>query len=227
MNSLWILWVIYVLGFFADFLYIQPYRRRRAAENRLNYKAGSISFGLRAALPIFTAVLVVRTFVIDVYRIPTPSMEPNLPQGTTIWVNRLAFGLRSPVTGAIWLAAGSPQPGEIIVFQYPREPRTTYVKRVLGVPGDHIRIVGDRIERNGEVIYDPSSSSISEPTHVVRVGSNDFPILDDPLVDSTASVDIRIPEGHFFALGDNIDHSEDSRVWGLLSTRHLIGRVNL
>ena len=157
-TALWILWIAYVLCWFGDYLYIQPYRKRIASEQGDDYSAGALSFGLRASLPLVTAVLVISTFAFDVYQIPTPSMEPTIPEGTTIWVNRTAYGIRSPLTGNVWIDRSEPEPGEIFVFQYPREPRTTYVKRVLGVPGDRIRVAGDRIYVNDRLLRACSES---------------------------------------------------------------------
>jgi signal peptidase I len=224
MTALWVLWVFYCLAFITDRLYLQPYRRRRAAASGRPYEAGSMSFGLAASLPIVTGVLLLRTFVIDIYHVPTPSMEPNLKQDTRIFVDRLAYSLRSPLTGQPWVLRREPSPGDIIVFEYPREPRTVYVKRVLGVPGDRIRIDGERIQVNDQVLYDPESPR-TDPSVSVHLGEHRYSILDDPEISSPISLDIVVPENHYFALGDNLNHSEDSRIWGFVATRHLLGRA--
>ena len=222
MTALWVLWVFYVFAFVTDLLYVQPYRRRKAHEHGESYESGSLSFGLRASLPVVTLVLVARTFVVDIYHIPTQSMVPALEEGSTIWVNRLAYGVRSPITGTPLLGNTSPAAGDIVVFKYPREPRTTYVKRVIGTPGDRIEIQGDRIAINGTVLHRPSGGP---PITTVQLGSVTYQMLDDPLVTFDGELDLRVPEGHYFAMGDNINNSEDSRTWGFVADTHLIGRV--
>jgi len=225
MSGLWVLWVFYCLAFFTDVLYVQPYRERKAREAGRAYGPGSLSFGLRASLPLFTLLIVGRTFFLDVYRIPTGSMEPLLSQGSSIWVNRVAYGLRSPVTGKAWFGANQPEEGEVIVFRYPREPRTTYVKRVLGTPGDHVKIHGDSIQVNDVLLFDTGPAPAGQLGVSATLGRFQYAILDDPNVQFVGDIDLVVPPGHFFAIGDNINNSEDSRVWGLLSERHLIGRV--
>lgn len=228
MTALWVLWLIYCLAFFTDALYVQPYRRRRASRSGRAYESGAVSFGIRAALPVFTLILFTRTFAVDRFQIPTPSMEPNLPQGTTIWVNRLAYGLRSPITGEAWLGEELPHHGDVIVFKYPREPRTTFVKRVIGVPGDRVQVDSGHVSLNGARILPPAGAELPSAGPIpARVGAVDYQYLDDPLLSPEQRLDVVVPPDHFFVLGDNLDHSEDSRHWGLVSSRHLLGRVAL
>ena len=222
MTGLWVLWVGYTLCFFIDVLYVQPYRRRRAAEQGRHHDSGALSFALKAALPIFTVILLLRTFVIDVYHIPSASMRPTLEEGARIWVNRTAFGLRTPITGSRLIGEASPAPGDVVVFKYPREPRTTYVKRILAVPGDRVQVHGDLIVLNGhQFLGEPGDSGLRGAT----LGQYVYTVIDDPAQASSANIDIVVPEGHYFAIGDNLNNSEDSRVWGLLADRHLLGRV--
>lgn len=225
MSLLWGIWILYVAAFIADWLYIQPYRRRCALQSGSLHRPGAISFGLRAALPVFTLVLVLRTFVIDVLHVPTPSMEPTLKEGSRILVNRLSYGVRSPLTGKRLFGGRDPRRGDIAVFRYPREPTTLYVKRIVGVPGDHIRVHGDRIMVNGSLLFSPSVSPDPDGIHVVDLGDVRYTLVDDASLESSADVELAVPESHFFALGDNLDHSQDSRTWGLLASRHLIGLV--
>ena len=194
MTALWVLWLIYVLALIVDLLYVQPYRSRRARAQGLYYSAGSISFGLRAALPVFTLVLLLRTFVADVYHIPSQSMHPALEEGSRIWVNRLAYGLRSPLSGDLWLRRDPPARGEVIVFQYPREPRTTYVKRVLAVPGDRVLIDGDEILLNGQPLTTaPADHDAFRP---VSLGDAEYRLYDDPTVASSLQLALDVPENH-------------------------------
>jgi len=222
MTGLWVLWVIYTLALFIDVLYVQPWRGRTAGTSQ---PPGAISFGLRAALPLFTLLLVLRTFVIDVYHVPSGSMRPLLDEGSRIWVNRLAYGIRSPITGAPLYGDTEPQRGDVIVFQYPREPRTTYVKRVLAIAGDHLEITGSNIRINGHELIDHRGPG---PLHDAEIGSVKYRVLDQPRHSSESTpIDLTVPPGHYFTLGDNLANSQDSRVWGLLEHRNLLGRVIL
>lgn len=224
MNFLWVLFVFYAFAFVIDLFYVQPFRKRRAVKQGAEYESGAISFGIRVAVPLFLFVLTIRTFLFDVLDVPTNSMEPALTQGELIVVNRFAYGLKSPLTERIILERAKPQPGEVFVFQYPREPRTLYVKRVLGVPGDHIQIDHNVVRRNGNVLFDPSQASEELDAEywlsdVIYISNDDASAAPGP------SIDVVVPPDHYFALGDNMDHSEDSRHWGFVGKRHLVGRV--
>jgi signal peptidase I len=224
MTALWVLWLVYLLAFFIDLLYVQPWRQRKAALRHEHHEAGALSFGLRAALPVFTVVLLLRSFAIDVYHVPSGSMRPLLEEGSRIWVNRLAFGVRSPLTGHALIAAKTPQRGQVVVFQYPREPRTTYVKRILGVPGDHIEIAGGQIRLNGSELVAASGAG---PIRQALIGDVHYQVLEASLPITAPDVDLIVPPGHYFTLGDNLGNSEDSRYWGLLQESNLLGSVIL
>lgn len=222
MTILWVIWVVYVIAFIVDYFYVQPVRQLRGARVGQAHKAGTISFSIRVALPLFTVLLLTRTFGFNGYFVPTESMAPALTEGSRIWVNRLAYGVRSPLTGNAWFAEQYPRRGEVVVFHYPREPRTVYVKRLIGLPGDHIQIDGDRIRLNDSLL-NPDAGH--DKFWQVSLDGNDFVLQDDPTIESDVSLDLVVPSGHFFAIGDNIDHSEDSRTWGFVAAPHLIGRV--
>lgn len=224
MSALWVLWLVYLLAFFVDLLYVQPWRQRKAAQRQEQHEAGALSFGLRAALPVFTVVLLLRSFAIDVYHVPSGSMRPLLEEGSRIWVNRLAFGLRSPLTGDVLIAANTPQRGQVVVFQYPREPRTTYVKRILGVPGDHVEVASGRIHLNGAPLVDPGGAG---PIRQAHIGDVQYQVLETTQPSTAPDLDLIVPPGHYFTVGDNLGNSEDSRYWGLLQESNLLGSVIL
>jgi len=221
MSGLWFLFVIYAFALVIDHYYVQPYRRKKARRAQKTYEAGAISFALHFGVPAVFVVLTARTFVVDVLHVPTLSMTPTLNKGDFIVVNRLAYGLKSPLTDTLIYKREPPQPGEIFVFQYPREPRTLYVKRLLGGPGDHIQIDSVAIRRNGEVIRGFYND---DPAEKPPIQSTD-PGSSLPAKVSRPNIDVIVPQGHYFALGDNLDHSEDSRHWGYVAARHLVGRV--
>lgn len=223
MSGLWALALIYAFAAVINNLYVQPYRRRKAFERGSTHSPGALSFGLNVSLPIFVVALLVRSFVVDVYFIPSESMEPTLKKGTRVFVDRLAYGVRSPLTGNSWIPNDQPARGDVFIFAYPREPRTTYVKRVLGIPGDTIRIEGDAIWLNERRVL-PELMGPQELLSV-RLGDVEYQMLNDPTIEAMTALSVVVPVGHFFALGDNFDHSEDSRTWGLVSESHLIGRI--
>lgn len=222
MSVLWLVWVAYVFAFIVDYFYIQPARELAAARAGQSYSPGAISFSIRVALPLFTVALLLRGFVVNTYHVPTPSMVPAIAEGERIWVNRLAYGLRAPFTGTAWVAGSPPRRGELVVFHYPREPRTVYVKRLLGLPGDEVRVVGDQVALNGMLLNRPLPQSTHRP---VTLDTTTFFLVDDPLVEGHHDLELVVPPGHYFVIGDNLNHSEDSRTWGFVGDRHLIGRV--
>lgn len=224
MNTLWVLWLVYCLALFIDFLYVQPWRQRKSFQANQPYEAGALSFGLRAALPVFTLVLLLRTFVVDVYHVPSSSMRPLFDEGSRIWVNRLAYGLRSPLTGRGLVGVSPAAPGDVVVFQYPREPRTTYVKRIIGVPGDRIDIQGTDIWVNGRQLTETDDHALLRQA---QLGELRYQVLLEGPPRLAIETHLTVPPGHYFTLGDNLGNSEDSRYWGLLEHRNLLGRVIL
>lgn len=226
MNAVWALAFAQLWAVAADVLYVQPRRRLSAFRRGRSYRPGSLSFALRASLPIVIALLLVRAFLFDVFHVPTDSMVPALQPGDRIWVNRLAYGLRWPLSGEPLAGASLPRRGEIVVFRYPREPSTAFVKRVLAVPGDRVRVDGQRIELNGRALLVPWPRGTDTATQPVELDGIRFAVRADFAKSSDPTqLDLVVPDGHLFVLGDNLDHSEDSRHWGLVAHQHLIGRV--
>jgi signal peptidase I len=130
-------------------------------------------------LPIVIALLLVRAFLFDVFHVPTDSMVPALQPGDRIWVNRLAYGLRWPLSGEPLAGASLPRRGEIVVFRYPREPSTAFVKRVLAVPGDRVRIDGRRIELNGRALLAAWPQATDTATQPVELDGIRFAVRAD------------------------------------------------
>ncbi|MDX1516968.1 MAG: signal peptidase I [Woeseiaceae bacterium] len=167
----------------------------------------------KSFFPVLLFVLVIRSFLFEPFRIPSGSMEPTLLQGDFIFVKKYAYGLRLPVTETKVLETGSPKRGDVVVFRLPRNPSVNYIKRVVGLPGDVVQYDRHRLTINGEMMQvDPPitaasgngsihSEQLYERRHDIKVI---FP-------ESRENGVYRVPEGHYFMMGDNRDNSTDSR----------------
>ena len=153
---------------------------------------------VEAALIAVLLALFIRTFVIQAYKIPSGSMEPTLLVGDHILVNKFIYGIKVPIISKTVVPLGEPKRGDIVVFKYPLDKKKDYIKRVIGLPGDEIRIVDKEIFINGKPfgghfgVYDKSSGR----------DNNLGPIV--------------VPQNGLFVMGDNRDHSYDSRYWGFV-----------
>ena len=183
--------------------------------------------------PVIAAVLVLRSFVAEPFRIPSGSMIPTLLVGDFILVNKFAYGLRDPAFHTKFLANGEPERGDIVVFRYPLDPRQDYIKRIVGLPGDHIAYREKRLTVNGQEFAQQADGAFQVTGGgssgvvyrlVEDMGGLSHQVLVDP--DHT-SVDFEytVPAGQYFAMGDNRDGSSDSRVWGTVPERNLVGKA--
>jgi len=159
--------------------------------------------------------LFVRTFIVQAFKIPSGSMLPTLQIGDHILVNKLAYGIRMPVLGENLVHFGTPQPGDVIVFVYPVDPSKDFIKRVIGLPGDVIRVRNKRVFVNGVPRDDPHAyfaDGVDE-----RGGG----------VPRDNFGPVTVPPDHFFVMGDNRDRSYDSRFWGFVSFDEIRGKAIL
>lgn len=181
----------------------------------------------KSFFPVLLLVLVIRSFVFEPFRIPSGSMEPTLVKGDFIFVQKWAYGLRMPVTETKILETGSPLRGDVVVFRYPPDPSVNYIKRIVGLPGDEIVYKRHRLWVNGEevpLVQAPDASresprfieTLDQREHSIFVWSPDFSQRDGVY---------KVPEGHFFVLGDNRDKSKDSRYIGFIPESHLVGEA--
>ncbi len=189
----------------------------------------------RSLFPVFLIVLVLRSFIIEPFRIPSASMMPTLLRGDFILVNKYDYGVRLPVLNAKVFGNGKPRRGHVVVFRYPEDPTIPFIKRVVGVPGDHLQYKDKSLTING-VEVDLKLKGVYRSNGVgkrengsyrlaEKLGEHDHDILINPLQPSSVVVDREIPEGHYFVLGDNRDNSRDSRYWGLVPDENLVGRA--
>ncbi len=192
----------------------------------------------RTFFPIILLVLVVRSFIIEPFRIPSGSMMPTLLVGDFILVNKFAYGLRLPVVNTKFLDLGEPQRGEVFVFRYPENPHVDYIKRVIGVPGDHIVYRNKQLTVNGHVAVQiqldtyVGTGSGSRSTGATHLNEDLLGVKHDILVMPERNVfggdfEYVVPEGQYFAMGDNRDNSRDSRVWGTVPEANLVGKAFL
>jgi signal peptidase I len=177
---------------------------------------------------VVVAVFVV-TFVVQAFQIPSPSMENTLLVGDYLLVNKLCYGGGS--LGDYFMPYRPVRRGDIVVFHYPVNPAQHFVKRVIGVPGDRVRLVNKQVFVNGKPLKEPYVHFSRPADDLFR---DDFPRLDvvpgptpewwvqlHKLVEDGQLI---VPEGHYFVMGDNRDNSSDSRYWGFVPQANIIGR---
>lgn len=187
----------------------------------------------RSFFPVLLFVLVLRSFVIEPFRIPSGSMEPTLNTGDFILVNKFTYGIRFPVTNTVLWENNKPKTGDVAVFRYPVNPNLDFIKRVIGTPGDRIEYTNKELSVNGvKVPYELVGN-------ITFVDSNGNKVAVKESIENLEDVkhniyqrnvngrnfSVTVPEGHYFMMGDNRDDSDDSRSWGFVPEENLVGRA--
>jgi len=200
--------------------------------------------------PVILVVFLLRSFLFEPFKIPSGSMIPTLMVGDLILVNKFHYGIRLPVINKKIFANHDPQRGDVMVFRYPVDPRQDYIKRVVGVPGDEVSYLNQRLSINGQPVetkplgdfYDEDSLHYA-PMFSEKLGAVEHRILVDPRRPayyggdnksfpmhencrySPEGVVCKVPPGHYFMMGDNRDNSQDSRYWGFVPDENIVGKA--
>lgn len=201
--------------------------RKRSSEQ----KPGKIIEYSRSFFPVFFLVLILRSFLIEPFRIPSGSLEPTLLVGDFLAVNKFAYGFRLPVWEKKIIPIANPKTGEIAVFRWPPDPSYDYIKRVIGVPGDKISYHNKVLTINGKEMkqtFLEYTTDESSGKAVAKYQENLNGIIHDIYIRPEVAAedfDIEVPEGQYFMMGDNRDDSADSRFWGFMADKYLRGKA--
>jgi len=189
----------------------------------------------RSFFPIFLVVLLLRSFLVEPFRIPSGSMIPTLLVGDFILVNKFEYGIRLPVINTKIVPLGEPERGDVVVFRNPENPSIPFIKRVVGVPGDTVEYRDKTVFVNGEKFdqtlvggYVGTGRSTAHSSAVIyeeTISENlEHEILITP-VRPGSNGRTTVPEDAYFVLGDNRDNSRDSRFWGFVPDENLVGKA--
>ena len=188
----------------------------------------------KSFFPVLLIVLVLRSFLIEPFQIPTGSMIPTLEVGDFILVNKYVYGLRLPIIGTKLMDVTDPKRGEVMVFIPPHENKY-YIKRVIGLPGDTVRYEESNLYINGELVereflesrlIETERGGISAELYNETIGEIEHITQLIPAFNRERNrTSWVIPNGFYFMMGDNRDNSSDSRVWGTVSEKDIVGKA--
>ncbi|KMM85938.1 signal peptidase I Serine peptidase. MEROPS family S26A [Pseudomonas taetrolens] len=237
-----------------DLVFLAP-RRRKAIANyqanvapvdrqvieKLNKEPLLVEYG-KSFFPVLFIVLVLRSFLVEPFQIPSGSMKPTLDVGDFILVNKFSYGIRLPVIDKKIIEVGDPKRGDVMVFRYPSDPAVNYIKRVVGLPGDKIRYTSDKhLYVNDQLVAEQMVSTepgtlgsaqlykekLGEIEHMIRKEMSRYRAPPDK--------EWTVPAGHYFMMGDNRDNSNDSRYWddpnipkdelGMVPDKNIVGKA--
>ncbi len=217
----------------------KPQRMRLAAQGGVapdSVREPVIVEYARSFFPVIFVVLLIRSFLFEPFRIPSDSMMPTLLDGDFIFVNKFSYGLRLPVLNTKVVPIGEPKRGDVIVFRLPSDPATNYIKRLVGLPGDHVIVKGRQVYVNGKPMPVELNGPYTGPRNtgpqadaqigVEQLGDAPHQVLYIPERYSRDYDDV-VPANHYFFMGDNRDNSQDSRYErvGLVPEGNLVGKA--
>jgi signal peptidase I len=181
---------------------------------------------LEAMVIAVVVALVIRTFMLQAFRIPTGSMEDTLLVGDFLLVNKMVYGPRLPFVDARIPGWRDPEPGDVVVFKYPRDPSQDYIKRCIATGGQTVKIRGKTVYVDNHPVDMPTDGKFID-THVKPVGYREPDIVPPGAGNRDHFGPVTVPEGHLFVMGDNRDNSLDSRYWGFLPRENIVGEALL
>lgn len=183
----------------------------------------------RSFFPVLFVVFVLRSFIVEPFQIPSSSMVPTLQIGDYILVNKFTYGLRLPVTRTKVVDLGEPERGDVMVFFPPHMNETYYIKRVIGIPGDKVSYRDKRLYVNGEALSREEIAVAPGPDGRYRLGLEGLDEAEFMMQvnDGRRPVNfsVTVKPGHYFMMGDNRDNSSDSRIWGQVPEKDIVGKA--
>ncbi|UTW11805.1 signal peptidase I [Marinobacterium rhizophilum] len=196
--------------------------------SKLSHVPGWIDLS-RSLFPVLFVVLVLRSFLVEPFQIPSGSMLPTLQIGDFILVNKYHYGLRLPVVNSKIVDLNTPESGDVVVFKYPKDPSVNYIKRVIGLPGDRIRYQNKTLFVNGKPQPQQLLAQLPplKPQQLLLAENLDgvqHQVYHDVAANGIVGEWV-VPEGQYFVMGDNRDNSNDSRYWGFVPDELLVGKA--
>ncbi len=185
----------------------------------------------KSIFPVLLLVLILRSFLFEPFQIPSGSMIPTLEIGDFILVNKFDYGLRLPVIGTKILPVSDPERGDVMVFKQPGNESINFIKRVIALPGDTVRYSNQRLTVNGQQVPEKFIAQLRDERSVYRLykegaeGDQHEIRKELSVGDPKAEGLWEIPEGSYFVMGDNRDRSNDSRYWGLVPEKNIVGKA--
>ena len=207
------------------------YYKIRKSKLRVDYKPNAIVDFCQSTFPVLFIVMIIRSFIVEPYKIPSGSMIPTLQIGDFILVNKFNYGLRLPVIGTNIYSVGAPKFGDVMVFKQPGKESINFIKRVIGVPGDIISYNNKVFYINGVAVdkqlanhttdiannYSLFNECIADNCHQIQTNNNKLNLA--------AEGTWKVPDNMYFVAGDNRDNSHDSRFWGFVPDKNIVGKA--
>ncbi len=221
------------------------FKRGRIARGGKNAAEPEVLEYAKSFFPVILAVFLIRSFLVEPFKIPSGSMMPTLLAGDFILVNKFDYGLRTPITNKTFIEMHHPKRGDVVVFHFPPNPSIDYIKRVIGLPGDKISYQDKQLTINGQVqsmqyladyeypmpglnmvTAKREQEQLGDVSHNVLIHDINGEYAPDSVGNKFANgEEITVPAGHYFAMGDNRDNSSDGRVWGFVPENNLVGKA--
>lgn len=209
----------------------------------------------KSFFPVILLVFIIRSFVVEPFKIPSGSMMPTLLIGDFILVNKFTYGLRVPILNHTFIDIGHPKHGDVMVFHYPVDPSKDFIKRVVGLPGDIVEYRNKQLTINHQPVHAEFSGHyeyakaglnfVEAETELEQLGEHrhtrlivpntptlnlgqveQFPLVENCKYDQEGFT-CKVPAGHYFMMGDNRDDSNDSRYWGFVPEQNIVGKAFL